>query len=166
MKSKSCCIRCVSTPSAVNLVGVYALGKCQRVIALLRAAGYDRPIYLHGALIGLTELYQSLGTELGPVVPCAGVNIDEFRGHIVLAPPAALADRWTRRLPEPVTALASGWMRNKQRAKTRGIEMPIVIPDHAERDELTATLHDVGAGEIWSRTGARRRWSITRRCMA
>jgi len=136
-------------PERCHLVGVYALGKCQRLITLLRAAGYDEPIYLHGALIGLTELYQSFGIALGPLLPCTGLTQDAFKGRIVLAPPAALADRWTRRLPDPVAALASGWMRVKQRAKARGVELPLVISDHADWDELTATLDDVGAAEIW-----------------
>ena len=136
-------------PERCHLVGVYALGKCQRLIALLRAAGYDEPIYLHGALIGLTELYQSFGITLGPLLPCAGLTQDAFKGRIVLAPPAALADRWTRRLPDPVAALASGWMRVKQRAKARGVELPLVISDHADWDELTQTLDDVGAEEVW-----------------
>ena len=136
-------------PERCHLVGVYALGKCQRLIALLRAAGYDEPIYLHGALIGLTELYQSLGVVLGRLLPGAGVAQEEFKGRIVLAPPAALADRWTRRLPDPVTVMASGWMRVKQRAKARGVELPLVISDHADWDELTATLGEVGAAEIW-----------------
>jgi putative mRNA 3-end processing factor len=136
-------------PERCQLVGVYALGKCQRVLALLRAAGYDEPVYLHGALIGLTELYQRLGIDLGPVLPGTGVARDELRGKIVLAPPMALADRWTRRLPDPVIALASGWMRVKQRAKARGIELPLVISDHADWDELTQTIDDVGAPEIW-----------------
>jgi putative mRNA 3-end processing factor len=136
-------------PERCHLVGVYALGKCQRLIALLRAAGYDEPIYLHGGLIGLTELYRDLGVELGRTLPCGDLKPDVFRGRIVLAPPAALADRWTRRLPEPVACLASGWMRVKQRAKARGVELPLVISDHADWDELTATLHEVGAAEIW-----------------
>jgi putative mRNA 3-end processing factor len=136
-------------PERCHLVGVYALGKCQRLIALLRAAGYDEPVYLHGALAGLTELYQSFGIALGPLLPCAGVTQEAFKGKIVLAPPVALGDRWTRRLPDPVTALASGWMRIKQRAKARGIELPLVISDHADWDELTATLDEVGAEEIW-----------------
>src|SRR5438045_2901460 len=136
-------------PERCQLVGVYALGKCQRVLALLRAAGYDEPVYLHGALLGLTELYQRLGIDLGRVLPGTGVARDELKGKIVLAPPAALADRWTRRLPDPVIALASGWMRVKQRAKARGVELPLVISDHADWDELTATLDDVGAEEIW-----------------
>src|SRR5713226_3724784 len=136
-------------PERCHLVGVYALGKCQRLIALLRAAGYDEPIYLHGALIGLTELYESCGIALGPLLPCAGLTQEAFKGRIVLAPPSALADRWTRRLPDPVAALASGWMRVKQRAKARGVELPLVISDHADWDELTQTLDEVGSAEIW-----------------
>jgi putative mRNA 3-end processing factor len=136
-------------PERCQLVGVYALGKCQRILALLRAAGYDEPVFLHGALIGLTELYQKLGIDLGPVSPATGVDRDALKGRIVLAPPAALADRWTRRLPDPVIALASGWMRVKQRAKARGVELPLVISDHADWAELTATLDDVGAEDIW-----------------
>jgi len=136
-------------PERCHLVGVYALGKCQRLIALLRAAGYDEPIFLHGALFGLTELYENFGIQLGPLLLSLGLPQETFKGRIVLAPPAALADRWSRRLPDPVTALASGWMRVKQRAKARGIELPLVISDHADWDELTRTLDEVGAGEIW-----------------
>jgi putative mRNA 3-end processing factor len=136
-------------PERCHLVGVYALGKCQRLIALLRGAGYDEPVYLHGALLGLTELYQRLGVELGPVLPGTGVERDALKAKIVLAPPGALGDRWTRRLPDPVAALASGWMRVKQRAKARGVELPLVISDHADWDELTATIEEVEAEEIW-----------------
>jgi putative mRNA 3-end processing factor len=136
-------------PERCHLVGVYALGKCQRVIALLREAGYAEPIYIHGALAALCELYENLGVALGTLLPVIGVAKNELAGKIVLAPPAALADRWSRRLPDPLTAMASGWMRVKQRAKARGVELPLVISDHADWDELTQTLHDTGAPEIW-----------------
>jgi putative mRNA 3-end processing factor len=136
-------------PERCQLVGVYALGKCQRVIALLREAGWDAPIYIHGALAGLCELYESLGVSLGPLLPVIGATKGELAGKIVLAPPGAMADRWSRRLPDPVAAMASGWMRVKQRAKARGVELPLVISDHADWDELTGTLGDTGAPEIW-----------------
>jgi len=136
-------------PDRCHVVGVYALGKCQRVLALLRRAGYEKPVYLHGALIGLTELYESLGVSLGPVLPLADVSRNAFRGRIVLAPPAATTDRWSRRLPDPVVAMASGWMRVRQRAKARGVELPLVISDHADWDELTATIDEVSAAAIW-----------------
>jgi putative mRNA 3-end processing factor len=136
-------------PERCHLVGVYALGKCQRVLALLRRAGYEQPVYLHGALIKLTELYESLGIRLGPVVPLTGVAREALKGRVVLAPPSATADPWSRRLPEPLVAMASGWMRVRQRAKARGVELPLVISDHADWNELTATIDEVAAEEIW-----------------
>ena len=136
-------------PERCHLVGVYALGKCQRVLALLRRAGYEQPVYLHGALIKLTELYENLGVPLGPVLPVSGVAREALKGQIVLAPPAATADLWSRRLPDPLVAMASGWMRVRQRGKARGVELPLVISDHADWDELTATIDDVAAEEIW-----------------
>src|SRR6202030_3018831 len=136
-------------PDRCHVVGVYALGKCQRVLALLRRAGYEEPIYLHGALIGLTELYESLGVPLGPVLPWADATREALKGRIVLAPPAATTDRWSRRLADPLVAMASGWMRVRQRAKARGVELALVISDHADWDELTATIDEVAAGEVW-----------------
>jgi putative mRNA 3-end processing factor len=136
-------------PDRAHLIGVYALGKCQRVIALLRLAGYDRPIYIHGALAALCALYQSRGIALGDLRPVSDVSREALRGEIVLAPPAANADRWSRRLPDPVTAVASGWMRVRQRARQRGVELPLVISDHADWDELIRTIEEVEAPEIW-----------------
>ncbi|HET8726229.1 MAG TPA: DNA ligase-associated DEXH box helicase, partial [Alphaproteobacteria bacterium] len=136
-------------PERAHVVGAYALGKCQRVIALLRQAGWERPIYLHGALATLCTLYERLGVPLGPLVPATGVRRDALAGQIVLAPPSAISDRWSRRLPDPVVALASGWMRVRQRARQRGVELPLVVSDHADWDELLATVEEVGAPEVW-----------------
>ena len=135
-------------PERAHLIGVYALGKCQRLIALLRRAGWERPIWLHGALVALCELYAGRGVELGELRPAAGVVRKELAGEIILCPPSAIADRWTRAFPEPLPGLASGWMRIRQRARQRGIELPLVISDHADWDELTATLSDVGAPAV------------------
>jgi putative mRNA 3-end processing factor len=136
-------------PESCVLVGAYALGKCQRIICLLREAGYDEPIYLHGAMVSLCELYQSLGVDLGVVLPAAGKTKDELKGKIILAPPSALHDRWSRRLPDPITAAASGWMTVRARAKQKLVELPLIISDHADWDELTQTIADTRAPEIW-----------------
>jgi putative mRNA 3-end processing factor len=136
-------------PERCHVIGVYALGKCQRVLTMLRKQGYDEPVYLHGALIALCDLYREHGVDLGPVLPCAGVRREALRGRIVLAPPGASNDRWARKLPDAIAGMASGWMLVRQRAKARGVELPLVISDHADWDELTATLDDVGAPEIW-----------------
>ncbi|MDQ2803607.1 MAG: ligase-associated DNA damage response exonuclease [Pseudomonadota bacterium] len=136
-------------PERTHLVGCYALGKCQRLIALLREAGWDRPIFLHGALASLCQVYEARGVRLGALRPATGVAKAELAGTIVLAPPGAIAERWARRLADPVAALASGWMRVRQRAKSRGVELPLVISDHADWDELNATIDETGAPEVW-----------------
>jgi putative mRNA 3-end processing factor len=136
-------------PERTHVVGCYALGKTQRVIALLRQAGWDRPIYLHGALVPMCAVYESLGIALGDLRPATVAAKADLAGAIVLAPPGAIADRWARRLADPVVALASGWMRVRQRAKSRGVELPLVISDHADWDELNATLDEVAAPEVW-----------------
>jgi putative mRNA 3-end processing factor len=141
-------------PERAHLLGAYALGKAQRLICLIREAGYDRPIYLHGALQPLCDLYREFGVNLGELRPATGQAKPELRGEIVMAPPSALADRWSRRLPDPVTVMASGWMRVRQRARQRGAELPLVISDHADWDELTQTLRDVAAPHVWVTHGS------------
>ncbi|MFD1695107.1 ligase-associated DNA damage response exonuclease [Roseibium aestuarii] len=140
-------------PDRTHLVGAYALGKAQRVIAELRAAGYDRPIYLHGALVNLSEYYLSRSVPLGPLEP-VGRRGKELAGEIVLCPPGQLADRWSRRFGDPVTAVASGWMRVRARARQRGAELPLVISDHCDWDDLRRTIRETGAREVWVTHGA------------
>ena len=138
-----------SLPDRPHLIGAYALGKAQRVIKLLRDAGYDAPLYLHGAHSALCEFYQSRGVELGRLVPVTEASKDELNRGITLAPPSALRDRWARRFKDPVLGFASGWMSVKQRAKQRLVELPLVISDHADWDELTTTIPQTGADTIW-----------------
>jgi putative mRNA 3-end processing factor len=141
-------------PDRTHVIGAYALGKCQRVIATLRAAGYDAPIYLHGAHMAVCQTYIDLGIPLGDIRPATVADKAALAGAIVLAPPAAIADRWARRLHDPVICMASGWMRIRQRAKAGGIELPLIISDHADWDDLLRTIRETGAPEIWVTHGA------------
>ncbi len=141
-------------PGRTHVVGCYALGKCQRLIRLLRAAGWDRPIFLHGALARVCEAYEALGIALGPLLPATVADKASLVGAIVLAPTSAIADRWARRLAEPVVCLASGWMRVRQRARARGIELPLVISDHADWPELNDTIDQVQCAEVWVTHGS------------
>src|SRR3546814_6505294 len=141
-------------PDRCVLVGAYALGKAQRVIAELRAAGWQAPIYIHGALERMCALYADHGVDLGELRLVGESDKAEMAGQIVLAPPSALNDRWSRRLPDPVNPMASGWMRVRQRARQRMVELPLVIPDHADWDKLTATIAQVDPQESWITHGS------------
>lgn len=135
-------------PERAHLVGAYALGKAQRIIALLREAGYERPIYIHGAMEKITEFYTAEGQDFGDIRKVASAHRPSLKGEIVICPPSALADLWSRKFPEPVLAFASGWMRIRAHARKRGIELPLVVSDHADWDGLCATIAETGCERL------------------
>ena len=138
-------------PDRAHLVGVYALGKAQRVIRLLRDAGWERPVYIHGALAKLCAFYEAEGVALGDLRPATidkGVK-DQFAGEVVMAPPSAFQQTWARRFPEPLICFASGWMQIRARARQRGVELPLIISDHCDWDELGQTILELAPEEVW-----------------
>ncbi|MDI1296642.1 MAG: DNA ligase-associated DEXH box helicase [bacterium] len=139
-----------ANPDRCVLVGAYALGKAQRVMGELRARGHHDAIYIHGAMERMCALYANFGVEMGELRPAAGVAAKDMRGHIVIAPP-------------------SGWMRVRQRARQRNVELPLVISDHADWDELTDTLREVAPRETWithGREEALLHWCMTHQMRA
>jgi putative mRNA 3-end processing factor len=146
-------------PQRAHLVGAYPLGKAQRVIALAREAGYAEPIYLHGAMSAMCALYEDFGVNLGTLRP-AGEH--DGGGGIIICPPSSFSDRWARKFKDPIDCFASGWMGVRQRAKQRGVELSLVISDHADWEELTRTICEIDPGEVWithGRDDALARWA-------
>lgn len=136
-------------PDRAHLVGAYALGKAQRVMSLVRAAGWDQPIYMHGAAEKLTRFYEAEDIDLGEVRLVKAADRKALGGAVVLCPPGSMKDVWARRFPDPVTAFASGWMRVRARARQGGVELPLIISDHSDWDELRDTIRETGASEVW-----------------
>jgi putative mRNA 3-end processing factor len=154
-------------PERPHLVGAYSFGKAQRVIRELRDAGYSDTIYLHGAATALCDMYQRLGVDLGslelvPAGKASRADKATYAGKIIVCPPSATGTPWAERFPDPVIAFASGWMNIRQRAKAGGIELPLILSDHADWDELTQTVRDVNPDELWithGRDDALARWA-------
>lgn len=137
-------------PQQTHLVGAYALGKAQRLMALLRQAGYDAPIHIHGALEKVTRYYQSRGVDLGEIALLQpGGKAATPTGGVVLCPPSALHDRWSQRFGDAARAMASGWMRVRARARQSGVSLPLIISDHVDWPDLTRTIDEVDPGEVW-----------------
>ena len=140
-------------PSRSCFIGAYALGKAQRVIKLLRNAGYNEPIYIHGALDKLCRYYQEEGIDLGELLPATtgkkGTTNQNLAGQIILGPPSALGSSWANRLADPLICFASGWMQVKARARQRGVEVPLILSDHADWDDLLDTINDIDPSEVW-----------------
>jgi len=138
-------------PERSHRGGASALGKGQRGSSLLRRCGGDRPIYIQGALAKLYTYYESQGIDLGDLRPATDDDHDaqDFRGAVIVGPPSAFNDRWARRFADPLSVFASGWMMVRQRAKQRGVELPLVISDHCDWPELTATISELNPQQVW-----------------
>ncbi|WP_233419385.1 MBL fold metallo-hydrolase RNA specificity domain-containing protein [Legionella adelaidensis] len=46
-------------------------------------------------------------------------------------------------------AMASGWMQIRARAKQKQIDLPLVISDHADWNELIKTIVEINPKEVW-----------------
>ncbi|MEO1951124.1 ligase-associated DNA damage response exonuclease [Thioclava sp.] len=153
-----------AAPERPHLVGAYALGKAQRVIMLAREAGYDAPIYIHGALQKLCDYHIEQGIPLGDLRPATMDKAEAraLREALVIAPPSAFSSPWVQRFADPVISFASGWMQIRARARQRGVELPLVISDHIDWVDLTRTVREVDPSELWithGREEALMRWA-------
>ncbi len=141
-------------PDRAHVIGVYSLGKAQRVMALIREAGWDRPFHIHGALEKISRYYADAGARLGEFTKVATAEKPGLAGEIALCPPSAIADRWSAGFADPVRALASGWMRIRAFARRGSAQLPLVISDHADWDALRDTVVETGCSELWVTHGA------------
>lgn len=129
------------------IVGVYALGKAQRILRHLDPD--EGPILVHGAIAPLVEAHRAAGVALPPVEHATVEAAKAARGRaIVLAPPSALATAWTRRFGPVATAAASGWMRVRGVRGRHGVDRGFVLSDHADWPGLLRAIDATGCSEV------------------
>jgi putative mRNA 3-end processing factor len=132
-----------------HLMGAYSLGKAQRLIALLRQANHDAPIYVSKSVADHCAVYEHHGVALGQLRQVEGGLTDGGKGAVILAPAQSFREDNKAVLTGSISGFASGWMRLRATAKARGGDLPLIISDHADWDELTTTLLDIAPGELW-----------------
>lgn len=128
---------------------VYALGKAQRVLAEL-ARFTDRTIFVHGALLQLTEAYRASGIALPNVARAtAAARGKSFAGELIVSPLSARGSLWMRRFGDHSSAFASGWMRIRGARRRRGYDRGFALSDHADWDALVQTVADTAAERVF-----------------
>jgi putative mRNA 3-end processing factor len=136
----------------------YAIGKAQRLLAeLMRFT--DRPVYVHGMMLGMIEAYRESGIAMLPVAPViertrvARSARQSFAGELVLAPLSARGTPWMRRLGDVSDAFASGLMRVRGVRRQRGFDRGFVLSDHADWPALLQTVADSAAARVFATHG-------------
>ena len=123
--------------SLTSVLFCYTLGKAQRVLAELTRVT-DRPVYVHGMMLGMIEAYREAGVAMLPVVPVierargSRSSAASFAGELVLAPLSARGTPWMRRLGDVSDAFASGLMRVRGVRRQRAFDRGFVLSDHAD----------------------------------
>lgn len=130
-----------------SLLFAYALGKAQRVLAELTAFTED-PVYVHGAVASITEVYRAAGVKMLPTLPATVARSREYAGALVIAPPSAAGSTWIRRFGDHSTGFCSGWMRVRGDRRRRGYDRGFVLSDHADWPSLLRTFQETGARRI------------------
>ena len=130
-----------------SLLFAYALGKAQRVLAELTAFTED-PVYVHGAVASITDVYRAAGVSMLPTLPATVARSREYAGALVIAPPSAAGSPWIRRFGENSTGFCSGWMRVRGDRRRRGYDRGFVLSDHADWPSLLRTFEETGARRI------------------
>lgn len=132
-----------------SILFCYAFGKAQRVLGELTQLT-DQPVYVHGAIHVLTEIYRQQGVAMVPTLCTSDMpRAHKYTGDLVLAPPSGHRSSWMKRFKNPQTAFASGWMAVRGARRRRGYERGFVLSDHADWPGLIQTVKDTGAKTVY-----------------
>lgn len=131
----------------------YALGKAQRVLSELTAFT-DKPVFVHGAVEPLTDIYRDAGVRMLATIP---VDLRDkkkkYEGELIIAPPGASGSTWMRQFPHAATGFCSGWMRVRGNRRRRGYDRGFVLSDHADWSGLLQTIQETGARQVYTTHG-------------
>jgi putative mRNA 3-end processing factor len=138
-----------SDPSRASILFCYAFGKAQRILSELTQFT-DRPVYVHGAIQTLNDVYREIGISMLQTIPTSEMPRNhKYIGDLVLSPPSGHRSSWMKRFDHPQTAFASGWMAIRGARRRRGYERGFVLSDHADWQGLVTTVHQTGAKTIY-----------------
>jgi putative mRNA 3-end processing factor len=130
-----------------SVIYAYALGKAQRILRLVDPS--IGPIFCHGAIEPINEIYRDAGISLPSVSAIAGVDKATFARALIVAPPSAAGGPWLRRFGPCSDAFASGWMQVRGNRRRRGVDRGFVLSDHADWTGLLGAIDATGAQRIF-----------------
>ncbi|APY07314.1 DNA ligase-associated DEXH box helicase [Winogradskyella sp. J14-2] len=130
----------------------YSLGKAQRLLSLLD--GCD-DIYAHRSIYNINQAISTSGIKLPEAkLWSAELNKKILQNKIVIAPPALLGSRMLKRLPNPATAICSGWMQIRGNRRWQAVDAGFAVSDHADWNGLIAAVKASEAEQVYVTHGS------------
>jgi putative mRNA 3-end processing factor len=126
------------------LLGVYGLGKAQRITQLINKICPQKNVLLHYSIYPIHQLYESEGYKLGNYQHYdRKIMKQQTKNQVYLIPPLTF-NSYTKAI-NVVKIFASGWA-NLQ----NGNDESLYISDHADWDDILETINLVKPQEVWT----------------
>jgi putative mRNA 3-end processing factor len=126
----------------------YSLGKAQRVMQCVK--DLDVKIFLHGAVWNVHQTLLQAGYDL-PVAERVNPDTpkENFKGHVVIAPPSADGTPWMKRFSPYSVGVCSGWMQVRGNVRRRNADAGFALSDHADWNGLLSAVKATGAEKVF-----------------
>ncbi len=129
------------------LMGVYGLGKAQRITKLITEYCAEKKVLVHHSILPIHQLYEKEGINIGAYsVYNRKLMKNEEKNYVYLVPPLTFESYL--RATGVTRIFASGWERLQN-----GNDLALYISDHVDWDDILATIKEVEPTEIWTLHG-------------
>lgn len=133
--------------NAINgniMLGVYALGKAQRINKMISDYCPQKQILVHHSILPIHLLYQNEGIKIGTFLPYNRKSMKHtLTNCIYLVPPVTFNSY--QRVTNVVRIFASGW-KNLQTSNQNAL----YISDHVDWHDILLTINKVEPQQIWT----------------
>lgn len=129
------------------LLGAYALGKAQRLTALINKHCPDKRVLLHHGILPIHRIYESFGVAMGNYEPYNRKEMKmDLANKVYMVPPMTFNSYY--RATNVIRVFASGWKRLQQHN-----DLDLYISDHVDWNDILSYTATVNPREIWTLHG-------------
>lgn len=129
------------------MLGSYALGKSQRLIAMINAHCPDKRILVHHSIVPFVKIYEQLGVSLGNYEVYDRKVMKNNQTNMIYIVPPMVFNSYFKAI-NVVRIFATGWKHLQSNN-----EIQLYISDHVDWKAILKTIEMVKPTEIWTTHG-------------
>jgi putative mRNA 3-end processing factor len=130
------------------MLGSYALGKSQRIIALINAYCKEKRILLHHSIVPFVKIYEKFGIDVGKYEIYDRKVMKNTLNDLVYIVPPMVFNSYIKAV-NVVRVFATGWKHLQQNNKIQ-----LYISDHVDWNDIIKTIEMVQPIEVWTTHGS------------
>jgi len=130
------------------MLGAYALGKSQRLIAMINEHCTQKRILVHHSILPFLKIYEELGIHLGKYEPYDRKVMKNNQTDLIYIVPPMVFHSYFKAI-NVIRIFATGW-KHLQSAN----EIQLYISDHVDWEAILETIKQVKPTEVWTTHGS------------